>query len=179
MVDWKDDELGELARELRQGAGAELRAEAEVLETETQQGRLRNRDLAGVAQEVARRGDTVSALMAGLTVRGEVAHVGSDYISIDTPTEHHDIRLSACALLVERSTQGGFTPRGGSVTIRARLAEFEQTGEVVEIRAPSLGVTVRGRILVAAADHVCLANLDGVEMVIPNAAIDAVVRERR
>lgn len=178
MVDFENEYLGQIARELRQVADAEVRAEAEVVESETQQGRLRSRTLADVAREAARRGDTVSALMTGHTVRGEVSHVGSDYISIETPTEHHDIRLTSCALLVERSQQGGFNPRGGSVTMRARLTEFEHTGELLEIRAPTVGLTIRGRIRVAAGDHICLESSDGAETVIPILAIDAIVRQR-
>ena len=43
--DWSDDPLESLARELRESVGSEFRAEAEMVEIETEIGRLRKRGL--------------------------------------------------------------------------------------------------------------------------------------
>ncbi|NIR42069.1 MAG: hypothetical protein GWN79_28635, partial [Actinobacteria bacterium] len=59
---------------------------------------------------------------------------------------------------------GGRTVRGGSRTLRARLAEYEQTGEPVTLHT-SEG-EVRGRIAVAATDHVVVDD-DDMEHVVP------------
>ena len=50
---WDDDPIESLARELRQTVGAEFRAEAEIVEIETEVGRLRRRTLSDVARQAA------------------------------------------------------------------------------------------------------------------------------
>ncbi len=177
--DWDDDPLESLARELRETVGSEFRAEAEMVEIETEIGRLRRRSLREVAREAANRGDRVSVVTAGRTVTGSVAHVGKDYVSIETPTEHLDARLDRVALVVAHSAAGGIGPRGGSITFKARLSEFEQTGETVEVVAPRLDSSVAGRIQVVADDHVVMVDPDGTRVIFALDVIDLVIRTRR
>ena len=108
-----------------------------------------------------------------------VDHVGKDYLSVDTPTEHIDARLDRVALVVAPNPAGGLDPRGGSITFKARLSEFEQTGEPVEIVAARLEASVAGRIQVVAEDHVVMIDRDQTSTVIPVGAIDLVIRMRR
>jgi hypothetical protein len=176
---WDPDPLESLARELRERVGAEFRAETEIVEQETEIGRLRRRTLHDVAVETANRGDVVSVLAPGRTVTGSVTHVGKDYVSIDTTTEHLDARLERVGLVVTRRSAGGFTPRAGSITFKARLSEFEQTGEIVEVVASHIEATVRGRILVVAEDHVIVVDGDEARNVLPLATIDLTIRTRR
>lgn len=176
---WDEDPLEGLARELRQSVGAELRAEAEIAEIETEIGRLRRRTLAEVAREAANRGDRVSVVTAGRTVTGSVVHVGKDYLSLDTPTEHLDARLDRVALVITPHRAGGLTPRGGSVTFKARLSEFEQTGETVEVVSHDLTYTLRGVIEVVATDHVIIRDADGSHSSLPTDLVDLVLRPRR
>jgi hypothetical protein len=177
--DWSDDPLESLARELREKVGSEFRAEAETVETETEIGRLRRRAMRDVVREAANRGDRVSVVTAGRTVTGFVAHVGKDYLSLETPTEHLDARLDRVAIVVAPSTSGGIHPRGGSITFKARLSEYEQTGERVELAAPRLNAAVQGRIAVVATDHVIIEDLDGAQNAFPLETVDLVFRSRR
>jgi hypothetical protein len=177
--DWSDDPLESLARELRESVGSEFRAEAEMVEIETEIGRLRKRGLHELARQSANRGDRVSVVTAGRTVTGSIGHVGRDYLSLDTPTEHLDARLDGIALVITPGTSGGIDPRGGSITFKARLSEFEQTGERVEVVASQLNTAVQGRIEVVAADHVIVRDADGSANVFPLDTVDLVFRSRR
>lgn len=177
--DWHDDPIENLARELRETVGSEFRAEAEIVEFETEIGRLRRRSTRDVAREAANRGDQVSIVAASRTVTGSVVHVGKDYLSIDTPTEHVDARLDVVALVITPSPAGGLDPRGGSITFKARLSEFEQTGEHVELAAPRIGASVQGRIEVVAEDHVIVIDADGRQNIVPLGTVDLAFRTRR
>lgn len=177
--DWSVDPLESLARELRESVGSEFRAEAEMVELETEIGRLRRRALRDVAKEAANRGDIVSILTPARTVTGSITHVGRDYVSLETPTELLDARLDRVALVVTPSTSGGIDPRGGSITFKARLSEFEQTAERVEVAATTLNVTVQGRIVVVATDHVIVEDRDSAQNLLPLATVDLVFRTRQ
>jgi hypothetical protein len=176
---WNEDPLEGLARELRQGAGAELRAEAEIAELESEIGRRRHRSSSDLAREAAMRGDGVSVIIQGRTITGAVVHVGKDYLSVETGTEQADARLDRIALVLNPGRQGGVTPRGGSITFKARLSEYEQTGETVELVATGLAFAVRGTIEVVATDHVIVRDVDGTRTSLPVELIDLALRPRR
>lgn len=170
-----DDPLDEIARELRQGPGAEFRAEAELDEIETETGRRRRRSLADVARGSMHRGDTVSALVAGRTLTGHVDGVGVDYLVLVTAAEVVDVRLDAAVLRVVPAPSGGHDGRPGSATITARLAEYEQTGERVTLLTDTIA-DVTGSIRVVATDHVRIVDLDGADIIIPLRLIAAIRR---
>jgi hypothetical protein len=174
--EFAEDPLVRLARELRQGAGAEIKAEAEAVELDVERARLRRRTLREVAGETAARGDRVSVVAPGRTITGEIRHVGRDYLSVETLTEIVDARLEAVVMAITPSTTGGFSGRGGAVTFRARLAEFEQTGEWVELIASRILHVVRGVVAVVADDHVVARDEGGVSTVFPLALVDLVIR---
>lgn len=171
-----DDPYEELARELRQGVGAEWRDEAEITERETYLGRLRRRKLADVTREAMHRGDVVTVMVGGRSVRGPAMFVGTDYVVIQTASQTLDIVLDLAVLRVEPQPGGGHTTRGGSATFKARLAEYEQTGEPVTLHLTGGAAQQAGRILVAAVDHCIAEDTEGVRSHIPIALIEMISR---
>jgi hypothetical protein len=178
MSEWNDGAHDDLARELRQGAGAEMRAEAEIVEQETHLGRLRKRSLADVARDAMHRGDAAIVEIGGRVLRGHLAHAGVDYIVIETDEHAVDVRLVAVAIRFDPSPQGGHSSPGGSRTLRARLSEYEQTGEELTVVAPGIGVEVSGAIAVAASDHLVVRRSDQTSVHVPTGAVALVIRPR-
>ncbi len=181
--DWQDDPIDDLARQLRESVGSEFRIEAEIVEHETETGRLRKRTLADAARDAAHRGDTVSVVLTGRTITGIATHVGRDYLTLETEAEIADVRLAGGVMTIRRAVVGGRSVGGGSVTFRARLSEFEQTGERVTVIAGSIltggaPLTLDGTITIVAEDHVDFRDLDHVHHYIPTERIDLVVRPR-
>lgn len=145
--------LSSLAAELRRLAGAHLLDELEITEAETEHGRLRHRTIPHVWEEAMHRGDGVSATTRTGIIRGTVDFVGTDYATVVRDDTAWDIRLDRSVLSrVHRSNAGGHTVIGGSRTFKARLAEYEATGEPVSIILS--WIEMRGRITVVATDHV-------------------------
>lgn len=170
------DPLKDLARELRQGVGAELRAEAEITEQETHQGRLRKRTLSDVARQAANRGDQVTVPVAHRTFIGTVIHVGNDYLTLETAGEWVEIRLDAAPLRIRPHRSGGLSTTKGSATFKARLGEYEQTGERIELIIDG-GEVLPGTVTVVAVDHIMFEETSG-ETVVPLTRILAVARRR-
>ena len=175
-----DDDLdpyAELERELRRGVGAEWRDEAEIVERETELGRLRRRSLADVVTEAMHRGDRVVLGTRAGDVIGDPVFVGTDYVAVRSEFRWLDVPLERATIRIERRAGGGHTTRGGSRTFKARLAEYEHTGEPITLH---LGGTadVTGRVAVAAGDHCVVTDTDEREIVVPLASIDLVSRPR-
>jgi|FLYL01.1.fsa_nt_gi hypothetical protein len=175
----RDREEGweELARELRMGPGAELRAEAEATERETHQGRLRRRTLEDIGRELAQRGDRVRAEVAGRILAGMVVANGRDYLTVEAGEVEADLRLEGVVMEVQRRSQGGGS-EAASRTFQARLAEHEQLGERVQLLVSTSGTAVEGIIRVAASDHLWVETSDGRQVVVPTRLVVAVVRNR-
>lgn len=171
-----DDPLEDLARALRAGAGAELREEAEIAEQESQVGRLRRRTLAAVAREAVERGDAVTVFLSDRVLTGDAVYAGDDYLVVRTASEEVDVRLSGVCFRVTRRPSGGHPSRGGSATFKARLSEYEQSGEVVDLIAPDLGRTLTAAIRLVGADHVVALEPDGTETYLPIGQVTLVVR---
>lgn len=171
------DPYEELARELRLGPGRDMQREAELTELETHIARLRRRTLAELAIEAMHRGDTITVTLAGRSITGTPAFVGTDYMVLETPTEVVDVRLDRVILTVVRRPRGGHRVQGGSRTMKARLAEYEQTGEPVRVVCDTAGEEISGRIRIAASDHLLVDTSDG-QRVVPIAAVGLVVRNR-
>lgn len=178
MADWPIDPLEELARELRQTVGAELRAEAEITEHETHIGRLRRLGMVDVARAAMHRGDLVSLVTATRTITGVPVYVGKDYLVCQTQTEIVDAPFERVVIKVERRTAGGHTTRGGSITFKARLSELEHTGEIVTLSTADAALEVRGRIAIVAADHCIVEDPEGPRLHIPISQITLVIRPR-
>lgn len=178
MTDWPNDPLEELARELRQTVGAELRSEAEITEHETHIGRLRRLRMSDVGRAAMHRGDVVSLLTATRTITGTLAYVGKDYLVCQTATEIVDAAFERIVIRVERRPEGGHDARGGSITFKARLSEFEHSGEMVTLTTVDAALEVRGRIVVVATDHCIVEDQEGPRLHIPISQIALVIRPR-
>jgi hypothetical protein len=172
------DPLDELGGELRRKLGAEVRAEAEITEWETEQGRRRHRRMEDIARESMHRGDQVAAEAAGFRVAGQVIAAGRDYLTIDDGRQEADVRLAAVTLRRRRMPRGGRSGMPGSLTLRARMTEYELTGELVTVVATALPEAVEGRIEVVAADHVAFTDREGGEWYLPIDSVVAVLRAR-
>lgn len=170
------DTMADLARYLRQGVGQEWRAELEATEFETHQDRLRRRTLRDIAKMLLHRGDRLTIRTGRLQLTGEVVGGGRDYVTINTEHLCADARLDRVALRVTRRSTGGAEARGTAPTWRARLTEMELTQEMVEVYAPSLGVSQPGRIRVVATDHLWLVDPTGFDSYLPLEEIAVVIR---
>ena len=167
--------ISELSAQLRNSAGAELVEEWEATEHETEQGRLRSRPLATLWEQAMHRGDRVVASGSFGVCAGTVEYVGKDYAVVAASDMTWDVRLRSASLVVRRSSQGGHTATGGSRTLRARLAEYEATGENVEVHTER--TVTSGAIRVAASDHILMES--DVEIGIPLDVIVAVSRPKK
>jgi hypothetical protein len=167
--------LADLAARLRHGTGGDLVDELEATEVETEQGRRRRRQLVELWEQAMHRGDWVTVESRFARLSGTVDYVGIDYATVTRAEVSWDVRTDRCALTVRRSTTGGHTVSGGSRTFKARLAEYEATGEVVTLHTPGMGMDLCGTVSVAATDHVVLQSADSLTT-IPITLIDAVRR---
>lgn len=155
------DEFGDLGRELRQGAGRELRVEAATDEELSEIQRRRRLDLAAAMRNAMHRGDRVMATVSGLTLSHPLISVGSDYLTMTDGSEVIDVLLDGAVLRVDPRPAGGASGRPASPTFRARLAELEQEAGEVEVVTRG-GERVAGRLDVTAADHlVVVADVSG------------------
>jgi hypothetical protein len=178
MSDWQNDPLEELARELRQTVGAELRAEAEITEHETHIGRLRRLGLSDITRAAMHRGDLVSLITATRTITGVPVFTGKDYLVCQTKTEIVDAPFERVLIRVERQPLGGHTTSGGAITFKARLSELEHTGEIVTIVTADAGMDIVGRFAVVATDHCIVEDPQGPRIHIPIGQICMIIRPR-
>lgn len=174
---WRDDP--DLAR-LERLWHAERRAEAAEYERLAALDLERNRRLTDVARELCHRGDVVAVTAGGRTFTGTVVAAVGDLARIRSPAAEVDLNLAAPVHLrvVERVREGGTVPVAGAESFRARLAEHEAAGEVVELAVTRPGGTIVARIRAASLDHVVL-EADGQVSYLSIAAVEAVVRPRR
>ena len=166
------DSFNDLAAHLRHGEGTGMIDEWEITELETEQGRLRRRSLADLWERAMHRGDRVQVLASFGHLTGAVDFVGADFATVIGEGICWDLRLDTCVMQPVRSRYGGHTVRGGSRTFRARLAEFESTGEEIMLLVGSR--VFAGTIAVAASDHVVVSG--DPSTIIPLALVSAVRR---
>lgn len=160
------DEFDDLARQLRQGAGHELRAEAAEDEELTELQRLRHLGLAEAARAAMHRGDRVTAYVAGLSLTRPIVGVGDDYLTMEDDDRYIDVRLIDAVLTVEPRPAGGASGRPAAATFRARVAEHEQERASVEVVSRD-GTRWSGRIEVVGVDHLAMAGADGRRAYVP------------
>ena len=166
------DSFNDLAAHLRHGEGADMIDEWEQSELETEQGRLRRRSLADVWERAMHRGDRVRVVASFGRLTGAVDFVGHDFATVIGDGMCWDLRLDTCVMQPVRSPDRGHTVRGGSRTFRARMAEFESTGEEVTVLLSRDEFTAS--IGVAASDHLVLTGEP--PTIIPLSLISAVRR---
>ena len=171
---WRPEEFEGLAEELRRRVAADFRDEAEEVERLMQLQRRRKAFLRDVATTAMHQGQGVSLRGFGEEWIGELIAVGSDYLSLQTATQFLDARLDSVLIGLTPARQGGRTGKPASDTFKARLAEFESTGEEVTVRSRRPVLEATGMIEVVAADHIemrcpderCYLPIDGICLVI-------------
>lgn len=168
--------LTDFAAELRSSAGAEILDELETTEAETELGRLRKRTIQQVWEAAMHRGDLITAVTGLGSLTGSVDYVGTDYATVVGGDSVWDLRTDRAVISrVRRSSAGGHTASGGSKTFKARLAEYEATGESITVIMPARSMEAHGRIAVVAVDHVSMIDptvtipIDLIEIVRRNA----------
>lgn len=172
------DTFDELAGELRQGAGREWRDEAAEIEAETHVWRLRRRTLGEIGQEALHRGDRLTVICGERSAAGEVVGAGTDYVTLASDALWVDVRLDAVVIRREPSVSGGVEQITGSTTWIARLKEFEQTGEDLELWVPAARQGLHGRIETVAADHLVVTDRLGGSAYVPVGLAAMVIRQR-
>lgn len=168
------DEIEDLARTLRQGAGWELREEAAEDEELTELQRRRRMGTAAAMRAALHRGDRIVVAASGLTFSQPMVSVGSDYITLRDDETTLDVRLDAAVITVTPSPRGGMASEPESATFRARLAEHEQLGRPVEILTRH-GVRANGVLDVAASDHVIVSEPFGALVYLPMESVAVVI----
>lgn len=164
-----------ISAHLRSAVGSDVVDEWAITEHETEQGRLRRRGLSEVWEQAMHRGDQVTAFTPTVHLTGTVDFVGNDYATVIGDGTCWDVRADRSVVTTRRASSGGHTVSGGSRTFKARLAEYESTGEHVTLLVGSHALEMSGRVVVAATDHVVLSD-DGQTVVVPIGVIDAVRR---
>jgi hypothetical protein len=171
---WEPEGFDDLAAELRRRVAAEFRSEAEEVERLVQLQRRRNALLRDVVTAAMHQGQGVTVRCLGSEWSGELLAVGSDYLSLLTGSHFLEARFDSIAIGLTPARQGGRTGKPASQTFRARLTEFELTGEELTLRCSSPIVEATGVIEVVATDHIelrlpterCFLPIDGVVMAI-------------
>jgi hypothetical protein len=151
---WEPEEFDDLAAELRRRVAAEFRSEAEEVELLVQLQRRRHASLRDVATMAMHQGHGVTVHCLEGNWSGELLAVGSDYLSLLTGTHFVEARLDSIAIALSPAREGGRAGKPASATFRARLTEFELTGEELTLRCKSPLFEARGVIEVVATDHV-------------------------
>ena len=122
------------------------------------------------------RGDRLTVQTGRLQLSGQVTAGGTDYVTINTEHLCADARLDRVALRVTKRHSGGAQAGGMPYTWRARLTQMELTQETVEVHAPTLGLSLAGRIRAVAVDHLWLVDTAGVDSYVPFDEISLVTR---
>lgn len=168
-----DDNLADLGAELRQQVEHEFRWEAEETQADAEKLRLRRRTLSDVALEAMERGDTITVVSGSTTVTGTMAYVRGDLAVIQSGHALASIHLGGPTVLrlTSRSLTGGSSSDHGSGSFKARLAEFEQTGEIITLVVQGITENLEGRISIVGTDHIGITGRDGTEWFAPIAHI--------
>ena len=154
---------------------AEFRREAAELERDAETARLRGRTLADALVDLAARGDRVRIECGSNAVVGPVVHAAGDVAIVDASEREATLHLGGpiSVGLVEAAARGGSVGRGASESFRARLLEFEMSGEPVVVVTDA--ASHPGTIGTVAVDHVVVDRGTG-EWYLPLARIGFVTR---
>ncbi len=152
-----------------------IRGEAAEMEADAEAARLRGRTLGEAVADLAARGDRVSATCGAASLVGVLTNAAGDLGILTAGETEASLNLQGPLViaLVEESRTGGLLSRGGSRSFRARLSEFELSGEPVTVVGSSFSED--GVIGSVASDHVVLDRGSG-EMYLPIRLIGFVTR---
>lgn len=180
MTDTPNTDIDDLAAELRQSVSREIRWEAEDTEADALKLTLRRRSLGDAVTELLHRGDVVSFVTPPLTVTGQLSHCRGDLAIMDLREATISANLGGPLAIrrEEAARSGGSSSSGGSGSFKARLSEFELTGEAVGLVTPATAEVVLGRIGIVGTDHVVINGPDNIDWYIPIPTIALVVQAR-
>lgn len=152
-----------------------IRSEAEEVEASAESLRRRGRTFADAVADLAARGDRVRAECGRTHLTGILSATAGDLAILVAHETEASLHLSGPVVisLVEESRTGGHVSRTGARSFRARLSEFEMSGEPVTVIGPFF--SEHGVIGAVAADHVVLDRGSG-EMYLPIRMIGLVTR---
>jgi hypothetical protein len=160
---------------------AAARLEAEDAGRDAALLQMRRRELADVASELIRRGDTVNVAAADRSFTGSVIHAAGDLMTLETSDALIDFNLEAGPVIsvVERARAGGRSPRSGPESFAARLMELEGHRAGVEVGLVGHAQAVlSGHLRVTARDHIVFLDRAVREWFVPIASIGYVIRWR-
>ncbi|MGH2690834.1 MAG: hypothetical protein ACRDKW_18790 [Actinomycetota bacterium] len=155
---------------------SEIRLEAEEAERDAARSAAMRRTIRDVAADLMAHGDTVVVRVGDHhTFEGRIAHVGTDFLSIENRRFRTDVRLDSLAHLgvAHRALAGGRGPsRQEAPAWRARLLELELGGTTIRLGLRGLEEELLGRVTLVGADHLALAGpAGGPERFVPFAAV--------
>lgn len=165
----QESELSDLSAELRQRVEHEFRWEAEELESDADKLRTRRRTIGDVAHELMEQGDTIAVVAGTMTVTGPVIYAKGDLAVLQTEHSLASVHLGGPIVMriAARARRGGTSSERGSGSFKARLAEFEHTGETITLILGASTERLEGRVTTVAQDHVIVTGRDGTEWLSP------------
>lgn len=173
----EDPDLGATGAAMR----AEWRAEQEAAARDAVEAWQHGRTLVDVLVDCMHRGDRVALDAAGHRVIGEVADVGPDVVSLMALSGRVDVHLAPSVPLHvqvdERARYGGHRSDGSAPSFRARLLEWETSGEEVSLATLADAETFDG-VLQVGADVVVVRTRLGAEHYLPLAAVVSVTKRQ-
>ena len=146
-------------------AAVRRRLEAEEDERLAALDALRARSLTDVATALWARAMRVELGVGRGRIVGYIAAVGIDWFAVRTVAGEVDVPAEACRWIREVSEAPVQRPAGSPAaaarTFRARLAELELAGALVDVATVAGEPEVTGRIVAAADDHMVVRDLTG------------------
>lgn len=182
MSEWREPSIGDDAAYLQ--AEQELRSAArlEAEEDERQAAQLaeRSRFLVDVAFEAMSRGDEITAGVGDRMFTGQVVYAIGDLMTLDVggATVEFNLRGPMRLRIIEQARSGGGSRRDGPGSFRGRLLELETERGEMEIGSPLLPDAMRGKLWVAAQDHLVVRDATGAEWFVPLSWIGYVARAK-
>jgi hypothetical protein len=169
------DQDPEIASELRRTVGREWSEEAAEDERLTAAYDRRRFGMSLVAKEMVNRGDRVTVIFGGQDFSGQVVGGGVDHVTIEGSGQRADVLLDAGYWSILPAGGGGGGGTATEESIKARLAEYADSGVTVRL-VLSGGEIVIGHVSVVASDHVELVDADDRTLYVPAGIILAIVR---
>ena len=152
-----------------------FRGEASDVERDAETARLRSRSLADALADLGARGDRVRVECGTNAIVGRVLVAEHDLAIVDAAEREATVNLHGPVSigLVEAAQRGGQAMRGGIGSFRARLLQFEMSGEPVVVVTDT--ASQPGTIGTVSVDHVVVDRGSG-ESYVPLARIGYVTR---
>ncbi len=164
-----------LAAELRQTAGAEWTAEAAEDERLTELLRRRRLTLRDIAKEMANRREKLSVEFGGHSFTGAVIGAGDDYVTVQGPGQIAEVRLERARWSILTGDGPSVEPATTAASFRAALHQHSAAETITRLTLDR-GDLVIGKIIVVAADHLEVADVDERRLYVPMEIVLGTIR---